>query len=175
MLSTHGAAARDSSSSSPFVDLEEQPEGGLRHCTPSCKALSVVVRQWWQGTSQAPAHHPPKPATLHQQHKQWFLLTIYEKQVPTVGSNSATKCKLMSPLHKVNFLPQHPILAFTKHLFLIKITCKSGARRWQAAERMLHLWEAPPALAAWPGTASINPAVRWGDQKYFHGTDLKPN
>lgn len=59
VLSTHGAAARDSSSLSSFVDLEEQPEGGLRHCTPSCKALSVMVRQWWQGTSQAPAHQPP--------------------------------------------------------------------------------------------------------------------
>lgn len=98
VLSTHGAAERDSSPSSPFVDLEEQPEGGLRHCTPSCKAPSIMVSQWWQGTSQAPAQHPPKPVMLHQ-HKHWFLLTIYEKQVPTGGSNSAIKCKPVSPLH----------------------------------------------------------------------------
>lgn len=127
MLSTHGVAARDSSSSPPFVDLEEQPESGLRHCTSSCKALSVMVRQWWQGTSQAPAHHPLKPAMLHQ-HKQWFQLTIYEKQVPTAGSNSAIKRKLVSQLHKVSSLPQLPTLAFTKHFFLIKITCQEWCK-----------------------------------------------
>lgn len=79
-----------------------------------------MVRQWWQGTSQASAHHPLKPTMLHQ-HKHWLLLTIYEKQAPTGGSNFAIKCKLVSPLHKVSSLPQHPTVAFTKYLFLITI------------------------------------------------------
>lgn len=65
---------------------------------------------------------------MRHQHQQWFLLTIYEKQLPTDGSNSVTKCKLVSPLQKVSSLPQHLTLASTKHLFLIKVTCQEWCK-----------------------------------------------
>lgn len=82
----------------PLLDIEEQLEGGLRHSTPSCRALSVMVRQWWQWWPSLSSPPTQKPAMLHQ-HKQGLTETIYENQVTTGGSNSAIKCKLVSPLH----------------------------------------------------------------------------
>lgn len=99
MLSTHGAAGRDSFPPPPFVNLEEQLEGGLRHCTPSCKALSVCHGETVvAGHQPSPSSPPTQTCHLHQ-HKQWFLLTICENQVPTGDGNPDIKCKLVSPLH----------------------------------------------------------------------------
>lgn len=47
LLSTYGGAARGSSSSSPFVGFEEQPEGGLRHCTPPWHGSQLTTHPNW--------------------------------------------------------------------------------------------------------------------------------
>lgn len=112
--------------------LQEHLEGGLRHCTLMHPILQGSQRHGetiypvgWQGISQAPACHPPKPATLCQ-HKRWFLLTVknrFPSMVFTLPLN-ASRCphrmfraSSFGSHRQLHSSPQHPAAGFHQTLF----------------------------------------------------------
>lgn len=116
---------------SQSVDLEEQPGGGLRHFTPSCKALSVTIMT----AKPQLTTHPNLPCFTNTSsgYYETSMKNRFQLVVVTVPLN-ASWC----PHHtlQASSLLQHPMLAFTKHLFLIKITCQEWCK---GEERILHL------------------------------------